>query len=145
MHNRVEIAEDPIPIQEERQAVPQVGKNALTVAKSDIFQNTASPKQSQNKKVNRKYTHHITAEKQPVSKHPVSTDTDDEFTFNIYDKQKQPQVTVSIANIPIRVLIDSGSTVNVINEGTFKVIKRHSKTNLVKSTATIHCYKKNIC
>ena len=44
VHNRVEIAEEPIPIQEERPAVPQVEKNAITVAKSDIFQNTASPK-----------------------------------------------------------------------------------------------------
>ena len=48
MHNRVEIAEEPIPIQEERPAVRQMEKNAITVAKSDIFQNTASPKQRQN-------------------------------------------------------------------------------------------------
>ena len=50
VHNRVEIAEEPIPIQEERPAVPQVAKNAITAAKSDISQNTASLKQSQNNK-----------------------------------------------------------------------------------------------
>ena len=97
----------------------------------------AKPKQQ----VNRKYTNHITAEKHPVSKHLVSSDTDDEFTFNLYDKQKQPQVTVSIANIPIRVLIDSGSTVKIINEGTWE--QRHSNTNLVKSTAKIYLYGAN--
>ena len=48
VHNRVEIAEEPIPIKEERPAFPQVEMNAITVAKSDIFQNTASPQQSQN-------------------------------------------------------------------------------------------------
>lgn len=96
---------------------------------------TLSKPPRQKTDVNKKYADNITSEA------PPSSDTDDEFTFNLYDKQKQPQVTVSIAKIPIRVIIDSGSTVNIINENTFNVIKRSNRNvNLEKSNAKIYPY-----
>ncbi len=75
------------------------------------------------------------------SKQAQNTHTDDEFTFQLYDKQKQPQVTVSKANIPIRVIIDSGSTVNIINDFTFRAIKRNNSTvSLQQSNSKMYPY-----
>ena len=55
--------------------------------------------------------------------------------------KKQPQATISICNIPIRVIIDSGSTVILINKATFKVLKQNSHTlNLRRSNAKIYPY-----
>ena len=70
------------------------------------------------------------------SKHTPENDTDNEFTFHLFNQQKQPQVAVSIANIPTQVIIDSGSTVNIIDEGTFRAIKRDNPSIALKQSNT---------
>ena len=84
----------PYPHPRGKTSCPASGKECYNCGKIGHFSKHYLSKAKSKQQVNRKYTYHITAEKHPVSKHPVSSDTDNEFTFNLYDKQKQSQVTV---------------------------------------------------
>ena len=47
-------------------------------------------------------------------------DSEEEFIFTISNSQKQPTVTIQLGDIPISLIVDSGSSVNLINNDTFK-------------------------
>ena len=56
---------------------------------------------------------------------------------------KQPETQVVIGQSKVKVLIDSGSSVNILNKGIFEQIKHRDQNNLIilkKTCAKIHAY-----
>ena len=68
-------------------------------------------------------------------------DSDEEFIFTMVNSQKQPTVTVQIEGIPVSLIVDSGSSVNLINNNTFKQLQSiNPSIKLVPSKAKIFPY-----
>ena len=47
-------------------------------------------------------------------------DSEEEYIFTISNSQKQPTVTIHLGDIPVSLIVDSGSSVNLISNDTFK-------------------------
>ena len=58
-------------------------------------------------------------------KHQQS-DTDEEFIYAITPSMKTPEITVMIAEVPVQVIIDTGSSVNILNHEHFKRINQQN-------------------
>ena len=43
------------------------------------------------------------------------SDTDEEFIYTIMPSKKTPETTVKVAEVPVQVIIDTGSSVNILN------------------------------
>lgn len=52
------------------------------------------------------------------------SDTDDEFVYSIDTSSKQPETVTQIANIPVKVILDTGSSVNLLNNSIFNKIQQ---------------------
>jgi hypothetical protein len=61
--------------------------------------------------------------------------SDDEYTFSVSDSQvkKLPITTVKIGNFQRNVLVDSGASINVIDNDTFNKMNRKKKIKLEKA------------
>ena len=60
-----------------------------------------------------------------LSEHQQS-DTDEEFIYTITPSTKTPEITVKIAKMPVQVIIDTGSSVNILNHEHFKRINQQN-------------------
>ena len=60
-----------------------------------------------------------------LSEHQQS-DTDEEFIYTITPSTKTPEITVTIAEVPVQVIIDTGSSVNILNHEHFKRINQQN-------------------
>ena len=54
------------------------------------------------------------------------SDTDEEFIYTIIPSKKTPETTVKVAEVPVQVIIDTGSSVNILNSEHFKKIKQQN-------------------
>ena len=73
----------------------------------------------------------------------VSTQSSDEEEEYVYlvktsNKQQLPHATVNMNNTPIHMMIDSGATINIIDEGTFAMI--HPQPEMVANNVHIKPY-----
>ena len=68
-------------------------------------------------------------------------DSEEKFIFTITNSQKQPTVTIYLGNIPVSLVVDSGSSVNLINNDTFKRLQSINQSiKLVPSKTKIFPY-----
>ena len=71
----------------------------------------------------------------------VNSDSSEEYTFNIGAQRQQaakPIFQVTIMNTPIRIMADSGATVNILRKRDFDGLK--SKPQLVETSAKVYPY-----
>ena len=71
----------------------------------------------------------------------VDSDNSEEYTFNIGAQGHQagkPIFQVTIMNTPIRIMADSGATVNVLSKKDFDGFK--SKPQLAETSVSIHVW-----
>ena len=52
--------------------------------------------------------------------------THDEFVYSINASSKQPETITRIANIPVKVILDTGSSVNLLNKSIFNKIQQQN-------------------
>jgi hypothetical protein len=69
------------------------------------------------------------------------SDTDEEFIYTITPSQKTPEITVTIAQVPVQVIIDTGSSVNILNHEHFKKINQQNPSiNLQPAETKVFTY-----
>ena len=64
------------------------------------------------------------------------SDTDEEFIYTIIPSKKTPETTVKVAEVPVQVIIDTGSSVNILNSEHFKKIKQQNPRIKLQPTNT---------
>ena len=64
------------------------------------------------------------------------SDTDEEFIYTITPSEKAPEITIKVAEVPVQVTIDTGSSVNILNNEHFKKIKQQNPTINLQPTKT---------
>ena len=64
------------------------------------------------------------------------SDTDEEFIYTITPSKKTPEITVKVAEVPVQVIIDTGSSVNILNNEHFKKIKQQNPSIKLQPTKT---------
>ena len=64
------------------------------------------------------------------------SDTDEEFIYTIIPPKKTPETTVKVAEVPVQVIIDTGSSVNILNSEYFKKIKQQNPRIKLQPTKT---------
>ncbi|CAB4035277.1 Hypothetical predicted protein [Paramuricea clavata] len=64
------------------------------------------------------------------------SDTDKEFIYTIMASTKTPQTTIKIANVPVPTIIDTGSSVNILNYEHFKKINQQNPGIQLQPTTT---------
>ena len=64
------------------------------------------------------------------------SDTDEEFIYTIIPSKKTPETTVKVAEVPVQVKIDTGSSVNILNSEHFKKIKQQNSRIKLQPTKT---------
>ena len=64
------------------------------------------------------------------------SDTDEEFIYTIIPSKKTPETTVKVAEVPVQVIIDTGSSVNILNSKHFKKIKQQNPRIKLQPTKT---------
>eukprot|EP00794_Sanderia_malayensis_P004215 gene4215-4778_t len=77
-----------------------------------------------------------------------NSSTDDEYLYTVVDKttkpktisSKAPQTTVNINNVPVRMIIDSGASTNILDESDYERICKHKKVDMTKSGSKIMAY-----
>ena len=70
-----------------------------------------------------------------------SSETDDEYLFTIHNTGKHPETTVIINGVPVKVIVDSGASVNVLNHAIVDRIKeKNANFRLTPSSVKIHAY-----
>lgn len=62
------------------------------------------------------------------------SDTGEEFIYVITTPNKAPEITVKIAEVPTNVIIDTGSSVNILNHEHFKKIKKKNPSIQLQPT-----------
>lgn len=67
------------------------------------------------------------------------SDTDDEFVYSINASSKQPETVIRIANIPIKVILDTGSSVNLLNNSIFNKIQQQNP-DIKMETSPYHVF-----
>ncbi|CAB4023777.1 Transposon Tf2-9 poly, partial [Paramuricea clavata] len=66
--------------------------------------------------------------------------SDDEYVFELGATGKMPHATVQIGNFPVDLIVDSGATVNVLDNETFAKIKANSPITLSKTNLKLFPY-----
>ena len=64
------------------------------------------------------------------------SDTDEEFIYTIIPSKKTPETTVKVAEVPVQVIIDTGSSVNILKSEHFKKIKQIQQNPRIKLQPT---------
>lgn len=64
------------------------------------------------------------------------SDTDEEFTYTIITSKKPPELTVKVADMPVRVIVDTGSSVNLLNQERFKKMQQKNPAIQLHPTKT---------
>ena len=100
------------------------GKHCLSKQR----QQTRPSRHNQQQRNNRK-------EIRGLSEHQQS-DTDEEFIYTIMASTKTPQTTIKIANVPVPIIIDTGSSVNILNYEHFKKINQQKPGIQLQPTTT---------
>lgn len=54
------------------------------------------------------------------------SDTDEEFVYASNEQNKQPETITKFENIPVKVILDTGSSVNLLNNSVFKKIQQEN-------------------
>ena len=67
------------------------------------------------------------------------SDTDDEFVYSINASSKQPETVIRIANIPVKVILDTGSSVNLLNNSIFNKIQQQNP-DIKMETSPYHVF-----
>ncbi|CAB4030825.1 Hypothetical predicted protein [Paramuricea clavata] len=63
-------------------------------------------------------------------------DDDEEFSYTIMASTKTPQTTIKIANVPVPTIIDTGSSVNILNYKHLKKINQQNPGIQLQPTTT---------
>jgi hypothetical protein len=63
-------------------------------------------------------------------------DTDEEFIYTIIASTKTPQTTIKIANVPVPIIIDTGSSVNILKYEHFNKINQQNPGIQLQPTTT---------
>ena len=129
---------------------PAQGKKCLNCGKMNHFSKGCRGKpnnRSKSSHLNKpsKGKHHARSagvEESPSSELAgVDSDSSEEYTFNIGAQRQQaakPIFQVTIMNTPIRIMADSGATVNILRKRDFDGLK--SKPQLVETSAKVYPY-----
>ena len=71
----------------------------------------------------------------------MTSSSEEEFSFTISNSQKQPTVTIQLGDIPVSLIVDSGSSVHLINNDTFKRLQSINQSiKLIPSKTKIFPY-----
>ena len=112
----------PYPHKGGRDACPASGQTCSACSKTGHFAKCCLSKPRQAPR--RREVREITEAEKPE---PYLSDTDEEFIYSINASSiQQPETITQIANIPVKVIIDTGSSVNLLNNSIFHKIKRHN-------------------
>ena len=110
----------PFPHDGGRDACPASGVKCNACSKTGHFAKCclSKPKQPPRR--------HNVREISQVEKPAYLSDTDEEFVYAINAQNKQPETITKIANIPVKVILDTGSSVNLLNNSIFKKIQQQN-------------------
>ncbi len=85
--------------------------------------------------------HQVMAEDQPE---PIQEDdsSDDEYLYTLGNSTnaKTSIVSVAVSNVPVKMMIDSGSSIDIMDEGSFNEACKKCAINLRPSTKRIFAY-----
>ena len=78
----------------------------------------------------------------------TSSDSNDDYVFGIQEqenvnsvKSKQPSLNVTLNGLNVRMLVDTGSSINVLDESTYNIF--HVKPKLSKTDTKVFTYDSN--
>lgn len=110
----------PFPHDVGRDACPASGVKCNACSKTGHFAKCclSKPKQPPGR--------HNVREIRQVEKPAYLSDTDEEFVYAINAQNKQPKTITKIANIPVKVILDTGSPVTLLNNSIFKKIQQEN-------------------
>ena len=87
--------------------------------------------------------HQVTTEETVDSDSEETDSSDDEYLFtlgNTASGAKTPVISVSVSNIPVPMMIDTGASTDIIDESSFSDIQRNGEIELLRSTKRIFAY-----
>jgi hypothetical protein len=120
-----------------KSSCPAAGKKCFECGKMGHFGKHCLSKQRQQTRPSRHDQQQRNNRKEicGLSEHQQS-DTDEEFIYTIMASTKTPQTTIKIANVPVPIIIDTGSSVNILNYEHFKKINQQNPGIQLQPTTT---------
>lgn len=118
----------PFPHDGGRDACPASGVKCNACSKTGHFAKCCLSKPKQRPR------RHNVREISQVEKPAYLSDTDEEFVYAINAQNKQPETITKITNIPVKVILDTGSSVNLLNNSIFKKIQHENPTIKLKTS-----------
>ena len=112
----------PFPHNGGRDACPTSGVKCNACSKTGHFAKCCLSKPKQRPR------RHNVREISQVEKPAYLSDTDEEFVYAINAQNKQPETITKITNIPVKVILATGSSVNLLNNSIFKKIQQENAT-----------------
>ena len=72
----------------------------------------------------------------------IENSSDDEYVFSLKEEKSRdlPKVSVKIEGVDVRMMIDSGASINILDERALKLITGQRKVKLCKTTTNIYTY-----
>ena len=99
-----------------------------------IAQPSSSPAQQDSTQ-----TYHSNVTRNPIRplEHYITSDSDDDYIYGIHSLDKSPQVNVTVGGHSFSTIVDTGTTINVIDECTYQTLRGIS---LQKTTTKAFAY-----
>ena len=134
-------------------ACPAKGKTCGNCGKLDHFSSVCLQGKAKNNGRNtdkqgwgKKTVNKVDAEQGTAPNDGLSS-TDDEWVLSVHEDHhvnalhgKQPRVTVSVAGVDIPVLMDTGASVNLIDQPSYEAVCKHQEISLTPDSTRVYVY-----